>query len=218
MVLPYQSSEIAVTQNAGQNALQGSDSLLKLMLLTLHSASSHTLLEAPSASNTLCWGREELASTQTPYGMIENMLHATLETSEYIECISVCWCQQSVISDDQIVLPISMVSQWLSLRFGFTCPQCLEDSGGEAIESIVAVNERAAWSLRLGVISATFLGVNYLLSSIDKSYWSKEDWPDPGAAVEEKGLVLAALLDLLTNCHRCLAQYSFSTYIRNSSS
>jgi hypothetical protein len=33
---------------AGQNALLGSGSLLKLTLLSLHSASSQTLLEAPS--------------------------------------------------------------------------------------------------------------------------------------------------------------------------
>ena len=48
MVLPYQSSEIPVTPMAGRNALLGSGSLLKLTLLSLHSASSQTLLEAPS--------------------------------------------------------------------------------------------------------------------------------------------------------------------------
>jgi len=48
MVLPYQSSEIPVTPKAGRNALLRSDSLLKLTLLSLHSASSQTLLEAPS--------------------------------------------------------------------------------------------------------------------------------------------------------------------------
>ena len=48
MVLLYQSSEVPVTLKAGRNTLLGSDSLLKLTLLSLHSASSHTLLEAPS--------------------------------------------------------------------------------------------------------------------------------------------------------------------------
>ena len=48
LVLPYQSSDIPVTKKAGRNALLGSDSLLKLTLLTLHSTSSHTFLEAPS--------------------------------------------------------------------------------------------------------------------------------------------------------------------------
>ena len=48
MVLPYQSSEIPVTPKAGRNALLGSDTLLKLTLLSLHSTSSQTLLEAPS--------------------------------------------------------------------------------------------------------------------------------------------------------------------------
>jgi len=48
MVLPYQSSEILVTPKAGRNALLGSDILLKLTLLSIHSTSSQTLLEAPS--------------------------------------------------------------------------------------------------------------------------------------------------------------------------
>ena len=54
MVLPYQSSEVPVTPNAGGNALLGSDTLLKLTLLSLHSASSHTLLEAHSDQITFC--------------------------------------------------------------------------------------------------------------------------------------------------------------------
>ena len=37
MVLLYQSSEILVTPKAGRNALLGSDTLLKLMHLSLHS-------------------------------------------------------------------------------------------------------------------------------------------------------------------------------------
>ena len=48
MVLLYQSSEIPVTLKAGRNALLGSDTLLKLMYLSLHSTSSQTLLEAAS--------------------------------------------------------------------------------------------------------------------------------------------------------------------------
>jgi len=55
MVLRYQSAEIPVTPKAGRNALLGSDCLLKLTLLTLHSASCHTLLEAPSDQNSFCW-------------------------------------------------------------------------------------------------------------------------------------------------------------------
>ena len=46
MVLLYQSSEIPVTLKAGRNALLGSDTLLKLSHLSLHSTSSQTLLEA----------------------------------------------------------------------------------------------------------------------------------------------------------------------------
>ena len=46
MVLLYESSEIVVTPKAGRNTLLGSDTLLKLMHLCLHSTSSQTLLEA----------------------------------------------------------------------------------------------------------------------------------------------------------------------------
>jgi len=48
MVLLYRSSEITVTLKAGPNALLGSESLLKLTHLSLHSTSSETLLEASS--------------------------------------------------------------------------------------------------------------------------------------------------------------------------
>jgi len=44
MVLLYQSLVIAVTPMAGRNALLGSGSLLKLLHLRLHSATSNTLL------------------------------------------------------------------------------------------------------------------------------------------------------------------------------
>jgi len=48
MVLLYQSSEIPGTLKAGRNALLGSDTLLKLMHLSLHSTFSQTLLESSS--------------------------------------------------------------------------------------------------------------------------------------------------------------------------
>ena len=48
IVLLYQSSEIPVTMKAHRNALQGSNTLLKLTHLSLHSTSSQTLLEASS--------------------------------------------------------------------------------------------------------------------------------------------------------------------------
>jgi len=55
MVLLYLSSEIPVTPKASQNALLGSDTLLKLTHLSLHSTSSETLLEALSDWNTFRW-------------------------------------------------------------------------------------------------------------------------------------------------------------------
>jgi len=48
MVLLYQSSEMTVTLKAGRNALLGSETLLKLTHLSLHSTSSQSLLEASS--------------------------------------------------------------------------------------------------------------------------------------------------------------------------
>jgi hypothetical protein len=52
----YQSSQIPVTLKAGLNALLGSDTLLKLTLLNLHSTFlSGTVLEAPSDWSKFCW-------------------------------------------------------------------------------------------------------------------------------------------------------------------
>jgi hypothetical protein len=48
MVLPYRSSGIPVHAMPGHNPEIESDSLLILALVSLHSASSHTLLAAPS--------------------------------------------------------------------------------------------------------------------------------------------------------------------------
>jgi len=56
--------------------------------------------------------REKLVSTATPCVMIENMLRATLESSAYFECVSSCWCHQSVMSGIQNVLLISIGSEW----------------------------------------------------------------------------------------------------------
>jgi hypothetical protein len=46
LLLLYQSSGISVTPKAGRDALLGSDTLLKLMHISLHCTSSQTLLEA----------------------------------------------------------------------------------------------------------------------------------------------------------------------------
>jgi hypothetical protein len=54
MVRLYQSSAISVTPKAGRSALLQSDALLKLTHLSLHSASSQTLLEAPTGYNSFC--------------------------------------------------------------------------------------------------------------------------------------------------------------------
>jgi len=55
LVLLFQSSEIPVTLKTGRNALLRSNTLLQLMLQSLHSISSQTLLDASSDQNTFCW-------------------------------------------------------------------------------------------------------------------------------------------------------------------
>jgi len=60
MELLYQSSEIPGSLKAGRNALLGSDTLLKLTHLSLHSTCTQTLLEYSSDYNTFCWCRDIL--------------------------------------------------------------------------------------------------------------------------------------------------------------
>jgi len=52
---PVRSSEITVTLKVVQSTLLGSDALLKLTHVGLHSTFSEILREAPSDWNTLCW-------------------------------------------------------------------------------------------------------------------------------------------------------------------
>jgi hypothetical protein len=51
------------------------------------------------------------ASIVMPWGMIGNMLRATLERSAYIEYVLSCWDYQSVISVNQNVLLVPIGSQ-----------------------------------------------------------------------------------------------------------
>jgi len=75
--------------------------------------------------------REKLASTPTPCGMIKNMSRTRTERLGYFECVSSCWCHQSVMSGNQYELLISIGSEWDSLRCGLICPQSFCVSGGE---------------------------------------------------------------------------------------
>jgi len=58
MAVLYQSWEMPVTPKAGRNALIGSDFLLKLTHLSLHSTSSQTPLESCIEDNAFCWCRQ----------------------------------------------------------------------------------------------------------------------------------------------------------------
>ena len=86
MVLPDQSSEIPVTLIAGRNTLLGSDTLLKLTLLSLHSTSSQTLLEAPSDYNTCCWCKCISEFTQSrPPSASPNSLDHSLQVHLWVQ-------------------------------------------------------------------------------------------------------------------------------------
>jgi len=95
MVFPYQSSEIPVTLKAGQNALVGSHSLLKLTLLTLHSASCHTLLEVPSDWNTFCWCIDKIIGRDLR--LVASQLYGNAITQPQVVCchyiVPLCWCR-----------------------------------------------------------------------------------------------------------------------------
>jgi hypothetical protein len=100
--------------------------------LVFNAAWSHTtmLIQAPTHCLTMtfsrrvspvvfvclhpitCRPREILASTLTPYGMIEYMSPATLEWSAYFECVFSCWCHPWVISGIQNVLLFPNGLEW----------------------------------------------------------------------------------------------------------
>jgi hypothetical protein len=56
--------------------------------------------------------REKLGSNPTACGRIDNMLRATFERLVYFECVSSCWCHQSVISGCENELLIPRVFEW----------------------------------------------------------------------------------------------------------
>jgi len=56
--------------------------------------------------------RGKLASTSTPWGMMETILRATVEILAYVECVSSCCRHQSVTSSNQNVILISIGSEW----------------------------------------------------------------------------------------------------------
>jgi len=60
-------------------------------------------------------------------------------------------------------------------------------------------------------------GVRSSSSSLNKSYGSIDDCPNPEAIAEMTRLLLVMLSGLITGTRQCLAQYSFSTFFRQSS-
>jgi len=132
-------------------------------------------------------------------------------------CVAYCSRHWSVISCNQNVLLISIRSEWYSSRLGIPCTQFVGDSGSEFEKSLVAVNQHAARSLCPGVISATFLGVEYCSLSLEKSYGSKHASPNSEPFAVGKILLCRTFWGLMMDIHWCLAQYSFSTNFRKAS-
>jgi len=116
--------------------------------------------------------REQLASTTTRCGTIDNSSHATMERYAYFNCDSTCWCYQLVISGIQNAVVISMGSEWESLRCWSAFNQGFGNSGGESEWRIVTFNMCAIGLVHLGVASASFLGIKYTSPSLDQLY----DW------------------------------------------
>ena len=77
-------------------------------------------------------------------------------------------------------------------------PPLLSASGGEFKYSLAVLNKGGTRSLCSGVLSATLLGVEYLSSSLDKSYGSKDDRPDHVAIAEGMRLLLGTFSGTLT--------------------
>jgi len=61
---------------------------------------------------------------------------------------------------------------------------------------MAVVTTLAARSLHPGVISTMHLGIKYYSSSLDKSYGSWEDWPNPAAFAESKNVAAHNLFGL----------------------
>jgi len=101
----YQSLELSITMKASRNALLRSDTLLKLMHLSLHSMSSQTLLEAPSDWNTFCWWRSSwrwLSSSISASGITARVVRSAGNATA---------CRDSILSG------ISVTCNWLVVSF-----------------------------------------------------------------------------------------------------
>jgi len=97
---------------------------------------------------------EKLASSPTPCGLIDNMLHGTLERSEYSQCISSHWRHQSVMSGIRYVLLITIGLECYTLILWLIRLKFFVAPGGHFKFSPAVVIQHAAWSLLLGVLSS----------------------------------------------------------------
>jgi len=80
-----------------------------------------------------------------------------------------------------------------------------------------AVINHAAELLYPGVIFASVVGLKYSSLSMDKSYGSKDNWPDSKAMAQGKRILFGAFPGLLLANGVCFAQYSCSKYFTNTS-
>jgi hypothetical protein len=152
-----------------------------------------------------------------PSGMIENMSSVTLERLMYFECLCSGCRHHTRICGIHTVLLMSTGSEWYSLWFRLIGPQLCSNSGCEFKQSLAAVSKRGGQLHPPAIVSASFLGIQYSSSLLDKSDRSLQDWSDLDAIPGGKRLLRGILWSLVTGNHWCMTKYSFSTDFRNAS-
>jgi len=132
-VLPCLSLALPVTLKAGRNTLLGSDTLLKLTHLSLHSTSSQTLLEASSDKNTFCWCGASVQRMNLEFmSILTSNTHCGITT--YIECLvmptprqPMCNSGRTMFTQDSTCMDIFPVS-WVTSRSLSSSIQCTSAS------------------------------------------------------------------------------------------
>jgi len=130
MVLLYQSSVISIILKAGQNALLGCDTLLKLTHLCLHCTSSQTLLAVPSNQNTFCW------CTWNPLKMLQtlsiNHCHLLCHGQKHTPATVLRWAI-TLLSHGDMMLMVALQPTYKTLRT--TCFRCMKSTNRSSIGS-----------------------------------------------------------------------------------
>jgi len=159
--------------------------------------------------------RETLAYTLIRCIMIENILHARLERSLHVECVSSCWHHQSGIVGSVSVLWILICSKQQSITFGLSCPQFIGDPAAEFEHSVTAFMKCAVQWCCPDIVSATLFSIWYSSSSLATTYALEGDCPALETLAKVKWLLLGTVSGCMMSKQLCLKQDSFSTYFSN---